>query len=210
VPLSLADEFYLIAHSDTTGQTRLHQKAVAYGLASALLAELYLLERVTVTANGVLVTSATPPNDLLAHKVLDHLLGEKQQHPVRDWLAFVGLTSAEDVATRLTRQGFLEMVESRKLFGVTRSYVPVSMNDAAWPRARIVSKLSARMPMEASDQVLAGICYATGLIRDMLWGEAAQTGRIYLAQIIAELPSPLRTLINETEIAVSKTAATRG
>lgn len=210
MPLLLADEFYLIAHADTTGQPRLHPKAAGYGLASALLAELYLQERLTVDASGVVVTSAAPPPDLLAHTVLEHLLGEAQQHPVRDWLAFLGRTSVEDVARRLTRAGVLEVVENRRLWGVTRSYVPVAINEAAWPKARITSRLSARTPMELPDQMLAGLCFATGLIRDMLWDDTAHASRVYLAQVIADLPTPLRTLISETEIAVSKTAATRG
>lgn len=210
MPLSLADEFYLIAHSDTTGASRLHPRAAGYGLASALLAELYLQERLTIDASVVIVTSAAPPPDLLSHTVLEHLLGEAQRHPVRDWLAFLGRTAVDDVARRLTRAGILELVETRRLFGVTRSYVPVAINEAAWPKARISSRLMALQPMELSDQVLAGLCYATGLIKEMVWDDTAQASRLYLARVIAELPNPLRTLISETEIAVSKSAATRG
>ena len=55
-------------------------------------------------------------------------------------------------------------------------------------------------------EVLAGLCFATGLIREMVWDDSAQASRIYLAQVIADLPTPLRTLVSETEIAVSKTA----
>ena len=210
VPIQLADEFYLIAHADTTGAARLHPRAAGYGLASALLAELYLQERLTIDNSVVIVTSAAPPPDLLAHTVLEHLLGEAQRHPVRDWLAFLGRTAVDDVARRLTRSGMLELVENRRLFGVTRSYVPVAINDAAWPKARISSRLMARQPMELPDQILAGLCYATGLIKEMVWDDTAQASRNYLARVISDLPSPLRTLISETEIAVSKSAATRG
>ncbi len=142
--------------------------------------------------------------------MLEHLLGEAHRHPVRDWLAFLGRTAVDDVARRLTRAGMLELVENRRLFGVTRSYVPVAINDAAWPKARISSRLMARQPMDLPDQVLAGLCYATGLIKEMVWDDTAQASRNYLARVITELPSPLRTLVSETEIAVSKSAATRG
>jgi hypothetical protein len=210
VPISLADEFYLIAHTDTTGAARLHPRAAGYGLASALLAELYLQERLTIDDSVVIVTSSAAPQDLLSHTVLEHLLGEAQRHPVRDWLAFLGRTAADDVARRLTRAGLLELVETRRLFGVTRSYIPLAINEAAWPKARISARLMALQPMELSDQVLAGLCYATGLVKAMVWKDTAQASRLYLARVVAELPGPLRTLISETEIAVSKSAATRG
>lgn len=206
----LADEFYLIAHADTTGQPRLHPKAAGYALASALLAELFLHGNVTVDARGVTVVSGVAPQDLLAHTVLEHLLSERQHHPVRDWLAFLGRTAVQDVAKRLTRSGVLEMVESRRLWGVSRSYVPVAMNEAAWPNARITSRLTRRQEMHLPDQILAGLAFATGLSREMLWDDSHQAGRIYLAQVIANLPAPVRVLVAETEVAISKTAANRG
>lgn len=206
----LADEFYLIAHEDTTGQPRLHQKAAGYGVAAALLAELCLLGSLTIDGTGVRAVSVQTPRDLLAHTVLEHVQREAQLHPVRDWLAFLGRTAVEDVAKRLTRGGVLEMVESRRLWGVNRAYVPVAINEAAWPHARISSRLSRRQEMEQPDQILAGLAFATGLTREMLWDDTDQGGRLYLAQIIAKLPTPIRTLVSETEIAISKTAATRG
>lgn len=207
----LADEFYLIAHADTSGQPRLHPKAAGFALASALLAELYLHGNVTVDAQGVTVVSSVAPQDLLAHTVLEHLLSESQHHPVKDWLAFLGRTAVEDVAKRLTRSGVLRVAETRRLWGgVSRSYVPVAINEAAWPNARITSRLTRRQEMDLPDQILAGLAFATGLSREMLWDDSHQASRIYLAQVIANLPAPVRVLVAETEVAISKTAATRG
>ncbi|WP_162908278.1 GOLPH3/VPS74 family protein [Allorhizocola rhizosphaerae] len=205
----LADEFYLIAHEDTTGQPRLHAKAAGFGVAAALLAELYLQGNVTIDAEGVKVLSAATPPDLLAHTVLDHLMGEAQRHPLRDWLAFLGRTAVEDVANRLTRAGVLQLVQTRRLFAVNRTFVPVAINDAAWPHARVASRLARRQPMDPKDQILAGLAFATGLTREMLWDDAQQASQAHLAQVIAGLPAPMRTLVAETEVAISKSAATR-
>src|ERR687894_739725 len=43
VAMLLADEFYLIAHQDSTGKPRLHAKPAGLATGAALLAELYLL-----------------------------------------------------------------------------------------------------------------------------------------------------------------------
>jgi Golgi phosphoprotein 3 (GPP34) len=210
VAIHVADEFYLIAHRDSTGQPRLHPRAAGYGLAAALLAELYLSGNLTMDPYNVTVISATPPQDPLAHNVLEQLLSEPYKRPVRDWLAFLGRTAVEDVAKRLTRQGMLEVVESKRLWRVSRGYVPVAMNEAAWPGARITARLARRQEMDLPDQILSGLCFATGLAREMLWDDDQSAARKYLGQVISDLPPPLRTLVTETEIAISKTAATRG
>ena len=44
----LADQFYLIAHEDRTGRSRLHPRATGLGLAAGLVGELLLLDRVRV------------------------------------------------------------------------------------------------------------------------------------------------------------------
>jgi hypothetical protein len=208
--MSLADEFYLIAHQDSTGQSRLHSRAAGYGLAAALLAELHLHGNLTMDDFNVTVTSPSPPPDPLAHRVLEHLLGEPAKRPVRDWLAFLGRTAVEDVAKRLTRLGILEMVETKRLWSVSRSYVPVAINEAAWPHARITAHLVRRRRVDLPDRVLTGLCFATGLTRAMIWGDEQHSARRFLGEVIADLPPAMRILVTETEIAISKTAATRG
>lgn len=206
----LADEFYLIAHEDNTGRPRLHSKTTGYGLAAALLAELFLHGNVAIDRQTVNVVSTLAPQDLLAHTVLEHLLTETQRHPIRDWLAFLGRTATEDVAKRLTRIGVLELVESRRLWTVTSSYQPIAMNEAAWPYARLSTRLAEHQEMNLPDQILTGLAFATGLTRAMVFEEAQQAGRAYLSQVVAQLPPPMRILVSETEIAISKTAANRG
>ena len=211
----LADEFYLIAHQDSTGQRRLHSRAAGYGIAAALLAELHLHGNLTMDDHNVTVTSPSPPPDPLVHNILEHLLGEPVKRPVRDWLAFLGRTCVVDVAKRLTRQGVLEVVETKWLWSVNRTYVPAEINEAAWPHARITARLlhgatHRDVELDLPDQILTGLCFVTGLTRKMLWGEEQQSARQYAVRVIGDLPPPMRILVTETEIAISKTAATRG
>lgn len=211
----LADEFYLIAHQDSTGRRRrLHSRAAGYGIAAALLAELHLYGNLTMDDHNVTVTSSSPPPDSLAHNILDHLIGEPAKRPVRDWLAFLGLTCVEDVAKRLTRQGVLEIMETKRLWGVNRTYVPAAINEAAWPHARITARLlhgasDRDVELDLPDQILTGLCFVTGLTRKMLWGDEQYSARQYAVRVIGDLPPPMRVLVTETEIAISKTAATR-
>lgn len=200
----LADEFYLIAHQDSTGKPRLPAKPAGHGTAAALLAELYLLDRLTIDEHGVTVTSAALPPDPLTHNVLERVLGSSAQRAVHDWLAILAPTAVQEVADRLTRLGLLEKVETKRPWGTRQWYVPVSVNEAAWPYARITSRLVAgpAQSLTLPDQILAGLCHATGLTRQMLWGEEQPAGRRYLAQVIAELPAPMRTLVTETQIAI--------
>ena len=49
----LADQFYLIAHEDRTGRSRLHPRATGIGLAAALLGELILDNKLRIFAGDL-------------------------------------------------------------------------------------------------------------------------------------------------------------
>lgn len=201
----IADEFYLMTHDDVSGDSRLHAKAVGFGLAAALLAELCVLDLVRPAVEGVAVRQAPPPPDALTARVHAQLLAEPQLHPVRDWLAFLGRTAEADIAVRMTAAGALQLVETRRLLGVQRRYMPLSVNDAAWPTARLIGRLRRHEEMVFEDRILAGLTFATGLSNTFAWDDVR--GR-RLSNVIEILPEPLRVLITETELAVSKSVGT--
>ncbi|GAA1654441.1 GOLPH3/VPS74 family protein [Catellatospora bangladeshensis] len=203
--MPIADEFYFMTHDDVSGDSRLHAKAVGFGLAAALLAELCLLDLVRPLPEGVAVRQAPPPPDALIARVHGQLLAEPQLHPVRDWLAYLGRSAEADIAVRLTATGALQLVETRRLLGVQRRFMPVSVNDAAWPAARIIGRLRRQEDLVLEDRILAGLVFATGLSNTFMWDDVR--GR-QLSHIIAVLDEPLRLLIAETELAVSKAVAT--
>src|ERR1041384_1529675 len=74
----LADQFFLIAHEDRSGRSRLHPRATGLGLAAALLGELMLSDRLRVFEGELDGVSREPPRDALSHNNLDLLIAQPQ------------------------------------------------------------------------------------------------------------------------------------
>ncbi|HEX8628833.1 MAG TPA: GPP34 family phosphoprotein [Catenuloplanes sp.] len=197
----LADELYFLAHEDSTGKPRLHPRALGLGLAAALLGELVLFERVTVQQGTVGVLDRRPPDDALAHTTLDQLVGEQQQHTVRTWLTFLAQNAPADVAQRLARAGQVQIVETRRLFTTSKTYVPVNPSTAAWPENRLRHTFTQGKPISIPDATLAGLAGVAGLVDRFLW-DADSNARRYYSYAVQSLPAPLRELVAHTEAAV--------
>ena len=60
----MADQYFLIAHEDRTGRSRLHPRATGLGLAAGLLGELMLEGRVRIIEGVLLFVSRQPPRAL--------------------------------------------------------------------------------------------------------------------------------------------------
>src|SRR5215469_10651769 len=107
--LWLADEFFLVAHRDYDGKPRLNSSALTLGLAGALLIELALHRRIRINPQQLelIVANPDPPPDATAHAVLDFLVAEPEIMSIATWLKFIGQTSTQRVADRLTRAGMV-------------------------------------------------------------------------------------------------------
>lgn len=207
----LADQFYLIAHEDRTGRSRLHPRATGLGLAAGLIGELMLLGRVRAAEGEMHVVNREPPGDVLAHSVLDVLLAQPQHRDLRTWLAFFAQDAAAKVGERLLRTGIVEPVTRRRLLGTQVLYMPVNSeqrNAAAWASARLANILVQGYAMENADRALAGLVHATGLTRHVLWDFAVhRPGLTYLYNVVDSLPSSLRELIEHLEASVGSALA---
>src|SRR2546429_354345 len=82
-----ADDLFFVRHDDRTGNPGLHPRAIGLGLAAALLGELMLSHRLSITDGHLVVVNDQPPRDVVVHAVLDHVIAEQQPHAVRTWLA---------------------------------------------------------------------------------------------------------------------------
>jgi hypothetical protein len=202
----LADQFFLIAHEDRTGRSRLHPRATGLGLAAALLGELMLDGRVRVFDGDLHVVSRQPPRDALAHDILDLLIAQPQHTDVRTWLAFLSQDAAVKVGERLMRSGAVEPVVRRKMLSTQTLYMPnneAQRNAAAWAPMRLANLLVRGLEMSTSDRVLAGLVAATGLTRHVLWDfELHRQAMLLLPTAVASLPGDLRELIEYTEASV--------
>jgi hypothetical protein len=203
----LADQYYLIAHEDRTGRSRLHPRATGLGLAAALLSELVLEGRIGVSEGELFLIDHRPPRDALSHDILDLLSAQSQHRDVRTWLAFLAQDSALRVAERLMRVGAVEAVTRRRMLGSTQTlYMPNTArqrNAAAWASTRIANMLVRGMDLSAGDRMLVGIVVATGLTRHVMYG-FENYPHIYhaLPGMIASLPNDLRELVECTEASV--------
>jgi len=196
----LADDLYLMAHDDVTGRAHLQPRAVALGLAGGLLAEQMLLGRIVVSHGSVLVTDSASPRDELGHVVLGLIRSEREQHTVRDWLAFLARTATADVAVRLERSGYLtQMCAHWPRRGERR--VPVDADCAFAPLGRARAALESSSSAPTAGATLAGLAVACGLGPRLL-PYGPPDARRHLDQALAQLPCDLRELIAQTQAAV--------
>jgi len=207
----LADQFFLIAHEDRTGRSRLHPRATGLGLAAALIGELVMQGRVRAVEGELHVVSPEPPRDALAHGVLDLLIAQPQHRELRTWLAFLAQDAADRVGERLIRAGVVESVMRRRLLSTQTFYVPMNSdqrNAAAWVQVRLANILVQGRVVDIADQALAGLVVATGLTRHVLWDFAVhRPGITHLQTVVDSLPPDLRELVDHTEAAVGSVLA---
>jgi hypothetical protein len=197
----LADDFFLVAHDDRDGRSRLSQRAVELGLAGAMLGELVLEQRILVEGPRLRVINRDPPSDPLAHTNLATMVAELQHREVRTWLLFLGQTAVEAVGQRLARVGLVEQTQVRRLLRSETRWLPTDINLPAGRVVRLRRLISGVEQMRVADTTLAGLADATGLTQHILW-ERDPAGVRRLQQAVSALPPPLRDLILQVEQAV--------
>ncbi|GIF06698.1 GOLPH3/VPS74 family protein [Actinoplanes siamensis] len=203
----LADQYYLIAHEDRTGRSRLHPRATGLGLAAALLSELVLEGRIGVTDGDLFVLDRHPPADALEHDILDLLIAQPQHRDVRTWLAFLSQDAGLRVGERLMRLGAVEPIVRRRMLGSPQiTYMPNSAqqrNAAAWASTRLANLLVRGMELSVVDQLLVSLVSATGLTRHVLYGfEQYPHAFQYVPNAAFALPSDLREIVEYTEASI--------
>lgn len=203
----VADDLYLIAHNELSGKPYLSPRATGIGLAGGLLAELLVAQTPTVTLDrGCLQlryrknssTRYARPDDPVAGHVLDLIAAEPQPQPVRDWLLFLGKTSAAQVAGRLERAAYLTRPGNRILRRSARP-VPLDGNWAQCALLRAHAALNVSRTLTPYAAVLAGLTRACGLgFRFSYLSDAPPRSTQEIAQV---LPRPLQELIAHVQAA---------
>ena len=186
-------------------------------LSGAVLAELVLSGHATI-GHGVLIPARVDnPLDSIGAAVMGQLRAEPAELHVRDWLAF--LTTSEIAGQDLYDQVGHRLEQARHvvketpgLLGRTvlrRSarYVPLDINAAAWPWARLSGRLLQGEHLSAFDAALGGLILAAGLHRHVLVGAAGDV-ETRLRRHIAAAGDEIRELIYHTETAVGASVLT--
>jgi len=191
--LRVADDLFLIALDDRTGQHVVEARTLGYGLAGALLIELLLSESVRLFEHRLRPTG-TLPKDSVTHRILD-VIESEPGHGLPAWLKFIEKTAIDDVGKRLQLQGLVRRTESRRLLGgSTVRYEPASDVIAAsigWRPERLAVMLGARRYERgiktAADAALAVLCHAIGLTQRVLKDAEGPDPYAYLDEIHQEL-----------------------
>ena len=159
----MADDVWLLAHDDVTGKPYIQPRSLGLGLAGSLLAELVLAGALAVAGDQIAVTARRrPPGDELACHVLGLVAGEREAHPVRDWLAYLARTAPAGVASRLVAAGYLAEAGRWVPWRPAR-WVPADRDSAFAPVLRARAALDAGRPLTAHAAVLTGLAQACGL-----------------------------------------------
>ena len=194
----LADELYLIAHHDRTGRARLQPRATGLGLASALLAELAMTDRITIGEGWVATAAGPDPADALGRRLVDLVAAEPEPHGVADWLAALAATAAADVAGRLSDAGYLE--QRPAAWRRAGRWVPTDSSCAFTPVIRAAGALRPSRPLTVPGATLAALADACGL--GPLVMRHATEGARSPEEAAAFLPPSLQYLIAQTRAAV--------
>jgi len=199
----VGDDVWLLAHGDVTGKPYIQPRPLGLGLAGALVAELVLAGALVVAGDQITVTARhRPPADVLARQVLGLVAGEREAHPVADWLAYLGRTAPAGVAARLAGAGYLVRA-GRLVPWRSARWVPADRDSAFAPMLRARAALDGSRPLTVHAGVLAGLADACGL--GFRLAEYAPAHARPIGQVAACLDPSLGDLIAWTKTAVDST-----
>jgi hypothetical protein len=193
----LADDLYLIAHSDVTGRPRLQPRGLGLGLAGGLLAELLAAGQIAFGPRIVALTEGEEESGL-AGRILRQVAAERGEYGAGDWLEFLSATAVADVAERLAGAGYLKQVSRR--WPLRTRWVPTAPDCAFAAISRGRAALDRARPAGMESAALTGLADACGLGPFLM--QYAPAGARRPEDAAASLPPPLQYLITQTRAAV--------
>jgi hypothetical protein len=195
----VGDDLWLLGHSDLTGRPCIQPRPLGLGVAGALLAEAALAGAVIV-GSGLVRAGWYAPREELAARLARQVAGEREPHPVGEWLAYVARTAPDDVAGRLAACGYLARGGWWPPWRGDR-WRPVDRDSAFSPVLRVRAALDAARPPTVHQALLAGLADACGLEFRLAQYTPDRPVRP-LRQVVAQLPPDLHGLVAVTKAAV--------
>jgi hypothetical protein len=188
------------------GRLRIAERTAALGLAGALLAELACTERIALYGDTVSVVDLSVPSDVAAHMILSEIAGEAQEHPVSTWVHYLADTAYGRVARRMVHRGRVREQVRRRWLRRTTTFVPVSLNEAAWPAARLMTDY-AKGRLHTLDCVLTGLVCAVGLQHHVFF-DLTEHDIAAVPNVLEAAPSPLPALVRLVHATVGQAVMT--
>ena len=174
--LNFAEEIYLLALDDTSGQTLLHDGRLTLerALTVAALDELSFMRRLDSDFESLIVDDTTPTGDAILDAVLAQLqaggLGARPLRPCLDVLFEAELDLTTLTCRQLVRKQVIKEVSGRVLWVIPARRYPVVDNRElidAERRLRAIVTDPTAIP-EPRDAVLISLVTACGLFDDLL------------------------------------------
>jgi GNAT superfamily N-acetyltransferase len=203
--LRLAEDLFWVMHRDRDGSLLVHPRIAGLGLAAALLSGLISAETLTIRDGLIGVHDRQTPDDGIALLVVTQMRCEPRDHPVRTWLDFLARDTYEHITRWLVRTGRLRTIE--RMLRSPR-HEPVSMNDAAWPRARLSTTVGRRLAPDPFDTALIGLLFATDMDRLVFTGGDTTTVKALRGRVTETTPADVRAVLHALETAVATTVVT--
>ncbi|MGC5018720.1 GOLPH3/VPS74 family protein [Micromonospora sp. DT47] len=213
--LPLRDELYLLGHDDDTGQLHLHQRALALGLAGAVLIDLFLAGRIhlgprddvrAATDQRIRLHTDTPVGDLIADSALSSI--RHAAPPLRMWLR----TSSTDMYDRtragLVAAGILRQHSQRRLGGLLRtdSYQATDRKWAIVARARLRYLVAGREQPDNHTAALAGLTAVLGLTEHLYLDHDTTTVTTHLKAIADQHYQAVRDITTAVDATIGDLA----
>lgn len=169
--LTLVDELALAAVRDTPGRLRVDGTTLSAGLAGAIVAELWLAGRVTVTDKRLVVVNPTPLGVALFDQALNRMAGRPKPRRPEAWLQRLSSAQARrEVFDRLASLNRIS-VDTSKLLGIFTTTSYGLLDRLAVERSRSIVQLALAGGLcEPRTATLISLLEATRLLRKFLPG----------------------------------------
>ncbi|MEV4629593.1 GPP34 family phosphoprotein [Micromonospora sp. NPDC049523] len=199
----LADELFLIGHDDYNGRPLAAANLLDPALAGAILAELALAGRITITRGEVFVADNRAWQDPVADRALGEIVRHGDGYDARGWLEFIRPQVHEQVGLRLVSAGALRRESRRGLSLRMKVRWPGrDPNRVAAPRVRLAAVLErSDQPLDIRNATLAALVRSGGMIGVLGLPEHAVAQRISAARRL--LPPALADLLNAVDATVA-------
>jgi len=210
--LSLADEFWLLGHDEVSGRAHVSRRVLYLGVGGALLGELVLADRLTVTDGLVSVVDGGDQGDAATGTAL-RVIGHNQRagalHPARTWVEYLGGQFGERTYAAVTRRlEIARLVKPIRTGGLLRAsrFVAADQQVGMRPRIGLSWAIERRTWPGQQAATLAGLVLAVGLagmVRPYEHSHVLDEGLRWLS---GQLPPELGAVVAGVEAAVSALA----
>jgi hypothetical protein len=231
-PLALADDFWMAAHDQMSGDCYLRPKPLGIGLGAALLCELVVANWINVDGDALYLhpaagTHPLPDHDPATRGLLEALVGRvrasaegSSRHAhhvvslsVDEEIRNLENGAAQELVEQRLRRSYPSVVQEERRAGLFRAnrlvLRPADTNVSGWPSTRIKLRLRAAEVLGEQDLIFAGLLIATGLESKAL-SDLNNRERSFLArQTQTSLRRALMQLVISAETAIGRLAMIR-